>query len=71
VEDLLVQRIRFTGREKAQENEIGAPEEALPTKQATKIYSSKLFVQNSPGNESLEDEPLEVESPEELPPEEE
>jgi hypothetical protein len=52
-------------KRKAQGNEIGAPEEALPTKQATKIDPSKLFVQNSPGNKSLEDE-----SPEELPPEE-
>jgi hypothetical protein len=58
-------------KRKLQENEIDAPEEALPTKQATKIDPSKLFVQNSPGNKSLEKEPLEEESPEKLPPEEE
>jgi len=52
-------------KRKAQENEIGAPEEALPTKQATKIDPSKLSVQNSPGNESPEAEPLEEESPKE------
>jgi hypothetical protein len=50
--------IRFSGREG---NEIGAPEEALPTKQATKIDPSKFFVQNSPENESLEDLPPEKE----------
>jgi hypothetical protein len=43
VEDLLVQRIRFPG-EKAQGNEIGVPEETLPTKQTTKIDPSKLSV---------------------------
>jgi hypothetical protein len=58
-------------KRKAQGNEISAPEEALPTKQATKIDPSKLSVQNSPGNKSLEEEPLEEKSPEELPPEEE
>jgi hypothetical protein len=58
-------------KRKAQGNEIGALEEALPTKQATKIDPSKLSVQNSPGNESPEAEPLEEESPEELLPEEE
>jgi hypothetical protein len=63
-----VQMIRFSGREG---NEIGAPEEALPTKQATKIDPSKFFVQNSPENESLEDESFEEESLEELPPEKE
>jgi hypothetical protein len=57
-------------KRKAQENEISAPEEALPTKQATKIDPSKLSVQNSPGNKSPEEEPLEEKSPEELPPEE-
>jgi len=34
-------------KRKAQVNEIDAPEEALPTKQTTKIDSSKLSVQNS------------------------
>jgi hypothetical protein len=58
-------------KRKAQGNEISALEEALPTKQATKIDLSKLFVQNSPGNKSLEEESFEEESPEELPPEEE
>jgi len=58
-------------KRKAQGNEIGAPEEALPTKQATEIDPSKLSVQNSPGKKSPEEEPLEEESPEELPPEEE
>jgi hypothetical protein len=52
-------------------NEIGAPKEALPTKQATKIDPSKLSVQNSHENESPKEELLEEESPEELPPEEE
>jgi hypothetical protein len=50
-------------KRKAQGNEIGAPEEALPTKQATKIDTSKLFVQNYPGKKSPEEEPLEEESP--------
>jgi len=58
-------------KRKAQGNEIGAPEEALPTKQATKIDPSNLSVQNSPGNESPKTEPLEEESPEELFPGEE
>jgi hypothetical protein len=58
-------------KRKAQGNEICAPEEALPTKQPTKINSSKLYVQNSPRKESPKEEPLEEESPEELPPEEE
>jgi hypothetical protein len=58
-------------KRKAQGNEISAPEEALPTKQATKIDSFKLYVQNSPGNKSPEEKPLKEESPEELPPEEE
>lgn len=57
-------------KRKVQGNEIGAPEEALPTKQAMKIDTFKLSVQNSPGNESHEAEPLEEESSEELPPEE-
>jgi hypothetical protein len=52
-------------KEKAQGNEIRALEEALPTKQATKINPSKLSVQNSSVKESSEEE-----SPEELPPEE-
>jgi hypothetical protein len=39
-------------KRKAQGNDIGALEEALPTKQATKIDQSKLSVQNSSGNES-------------------
>jgi hypothetical protein len=56
---------------KSQGNEISTPEEALPTKQATKIDPSKLSVQNSPGNKSLEEEPLEEKSPKELPHEEE
>jgi hypothetical protein len=34
-------------KRKAQGNEIGAPEEALPIKQATKIDQSKLSIQNS------------------------
>jgi hypothetical protein len=34
-------------KRKAQGNEISAPEEALPTKHATKIDPSKLSVQNS------------------------
>jgi hypothetical protein len=50
-------------KRKAQENEIAAPKEVLPTKQAMKIDPSKLFVQNSLRNKSLEEE-----SPEELPP---
>jgi hypothetical protein len=54
-------------KRKAQGNEINAPEEALPTTQATKINPSKLSVQNSPGKISPEEEPLEEESPEELP----
>lgn len=58
-------------KRKAQGNEIGAPEEALPTKQTTEIDPSKLSVQNSPGKKSPEEEPLEEESPEKLPPEEE
>jgi len=58
-------------KRKAQENKIGAPEEALPTKQATKIDPSKLFVQNSPGNESPKAKPLKEESPEEESPEDE
>jgi hypothetical protein len=53
-------------KRKTQGNETGAPEEALPTKQATKINTTKLSVQNSLVNKSLEEE-----SPEELPPEEE
>lgn len=53
-------------KRKAQGSEIGAPEEAIPTKQATKIDPYKLFVQNSPRKESLEEESLEK-----LPPEEE
>jgi len=36
-----------------------------------KIDPSKLSVQNSPGNKSPEEEPLEEESPKEEPPEEE
>jgi len=44
-------------KRKAQENEIGAPEEALPTKQAMKIDPSKL----SPGNESPEELSSEME----------
>lgn len=36
-----------------------------------KIDPSKLSIQNFPQNESLKEEPLEKESPEELPPEEE
>jgi hypothetical protein len=39
-------------KRKVQENEISAPEEALPTKQAMKIDLSKLSVQNSPRNKS-------------------
>jgi hypothetical protein len=58
-------------KRKAQGNEIGALEEALPTKQARKIDQSKLYVQNSARKESLEDDPLEEESPKELPLEEE
>jgi hypothetical protein len=58
-------------KRKAQGNEIGAPEEALPTEQAMKIDPSKLSVQNSPGKISSENEPLKEKSPEELPPEEE
>jgi hypothetical protein len=58
-------------KRKAQGNEISAPEEVLPTKQATKIDPSKLSVQNSPRNKSLKEEPLEKESPEELSLEEE
>ena len=58
-------------KKKAQENEIGTPEKALPTKQATKIDSSKLSVQNSPRKESPEDESLEKEFLKELPFEEE
>jgi hypothetical protein len=58
-------------KRKAQGNEISTPEEALPTKQVTKIDPSKLSVQNSPKNKSSEEEPLEEKSPEELPPEEE
>ena len=54
-------------KRKAQENEIGSLEEALPTKQAMKIDPSKLYVQNSSVNESPKDEPLKEESPEELP----
>jgi hypothetical protein len=53
-------------KRKVQGNEIRTPEEALPTKQTTKIDQSKLSVQNSPENKSPEEEPLE-----ELPPEEE
>jgi hypothetical protein len=53
-------------KRKAQENEISASEEVLPTKQATKFDPSKFSVQNSPRNKSLEEE-----SPEELSPEEE
>jgi hypothetical protein len=48
-------------KRKAQGNEISAPEEALPTKHATKIDPSKLSVQNSPGNKSLEEESFEEE----------
>jgi hypothetical protein len=55
-------------KRKTQGNEIGAPEEAWPINQATKIYSSKLSVQNYPETESPEAEPLEEEFPEELPP---
>jgi hypothetical protein len=58
-------------KRKAQENEIGSPEETLPTKQATEIDPSKLYVQNSHRKKSPEEEPLKEESPEELPPEEE
>jgi hypothetical protein len=47
-------------KRKTQRNEIGAPEEALPTKQVTKIDSSKLSVQNYPKNESLEEESPEM-----------
>jgi hypothetical protein len=54
-------------KRKAQGNEIDAPEEALPTKQATKIDPSKLSVQNSPGKKSPEEEPLEEEPPEVTP----
>ena len=53
-------------KRKAQGNKISALEEALTTKQAMKIDPSKLSVQNSLGNKSPEEEPLE-----ELPPEEE
>jgi hypothetical protein len=53
-------------KRKAQGNGISALEEALLTKQATKIYPSKLSVQNSPRNKSPKEEPLE-----ELPLEEE
>jgi hypothetical protein len=53
-------------KRKAQGNEIAAPKEALPTKQAMKIDQSKLYVQNSPRNKFIEEE-----SPEELPPKEE
>jgi hypothetical protein len=53
-------------KRKAQGNEIDAPKEALPTKQAKKIYSAKLSIQSSPGNKSPEEKPLEKESPEEL-----
>jgi hypothetical protein len=45
---------------KEQGNKIGAPEEVLPTKQATKIDPSKLSVQNSPGNKSPEEEPRNI-----------
>jgi len=45
-------------KRKTQGNEIGAPEEALPTKQATEIDPSKLFVQISLGIESPEEELL-------------
>jgi hypothetical protein len=43
-------------KRKAQGNEISTLEEALPTKQTTKIDQSKLYVQNSPRKESLEKE---------------
>jgi len=49
-------------KRKSQGNEISALEEALPTKQATKIHQSKLPAQNSPVKKSPKDE-----SPEELP----
>jgi hypothetical protein len=49
-------------KRKAQGNEMSAPEEALLTKQTTKIDPSKLSVQNSPGNKSPKEEPLEEES---------
>jgi hypothetical protein len=65
VEDLLVQRDKIPRKRKAQGNEICAPEEALPKKQATQIDPSKLSVQNSPGKKSPEEE-----SPKKLPPEE-
>jgi hypothetical protein len=52
-------------KRKVQENEISAPEEALPTKQATKIDPSKLSVQNSLRNKSPEEESLEKLRPEE------
>jgi len=58
-------------KRKAQGNEIGAPEKALHTKQAKKIDSSRLSVQNFPRKESLKEEPPKDEFPEELPPEEE
>jgi len=43
-------------KRKAQGNEIGAPKDALPTKQATEIDPSKLSVQNSPEKKSPEEE---------------
>jgi hypothetical protein len=52
-------------KKKVQENKIGAPEEALPTKHAKKIDPSKLSVQNFPGNKSPQEETLENESFEE------
>jgi hypothetical protein len=57
-------------KRKALGNEIGSPEEALPTTHTTKIDPSKLSVQISPRKISPKEEPLEEESPEELPLEE-
>jgi hypothetical protein len=59
-------------KKKTQENQVAAPEEAIPIKQANEIVDlSKTCAQKSPENRPPKEEPPEKVSPEELSPEKE